>query len=158
MAYIDQLIGNYGYAAIFLVLALGLFSLPIPDEVMVLLVGYFTKIGLLHYSFSLLAVFSGSLIGTLVSYGLGKRVGRPFLDWFAKSFKLSNKWSKKAEHWIVKYGAPGIIVSYFIPGMRHVAGYFCGMSHMRLKTYALYVATSAFLWSLLFLTIGRIFE
>ncbi|MEK5258736.1 MULTISPECIES: hypothetical protein [Paenibacillus] len=49
MGYIDQLIENYGYAAVFIVLALELFSLPIPDEVMVLLfVGYFTKIGLLH--------------------------------------------------------------------------------------------------------------
>ncbi|MCH6186234.1 hypothetical protein MKN04_00955 [Paenibacillus polymyxa] len=48
MGYIDQLIENYGYAAVFIVLALGLFSLPIPDEVMVLFVGYFTKIGLLH--------------------------------------------------------------------------------------------------------------
>ena len=56
MAYIDQLIGSYGYAAIFILLALGLFSLPIPDELMVLLVGYFTKIGYLHYSFSLVAI------------------------------------------------------------------------------------------------------
>lgn len=35
MGYIDQLIESYGYAAVFIVLALGLFSLPIPDEVMV---------------------------------------------------------------------------------------------------------------------------
>lgn len=157
MAFIDQLIENYGYIAIFIVLALGLFSLPIPDEVMVLLVGYFTKIGVLHYSFSLIAVFAGSLIGMLVSYGLGKRVGRPLLDWLGKWFKLSGKWSKKAEHWIENYGVSAIVVSYFVPGMRHIAGYFCGMSHMSLKTFTLYAGTSAFLWSLLFLTVGRIF-
>lgn len=157
MVFIDQLIENYGYAAVFIVLALGLFSLPIPDEVMVLLVGYLTKIGLLHYSFSLIAVFSGSLIGMLVSYTLGKRVGRPLMDRVRKWFKLSSKWSKRIEHWIETYGAPAIIASYFIPGMRHVAGYFCGVTHMPLKTYTLYAGTSAFLWSLLFLTIGRIF-
>ncbi|MER2109190.1 MAG: DedA family protein [Solibacillus sp.] len=157
MAYVDQLIGNYGYAAVFIILALGLFSLPIPDEVMVLLVGYFTKIGLLHYSFSLMAIFSGSLIGMLVSYGLGKRLGRPLLDWLGKWWKFSSKWSKKAEHWIEKYGASAIIVSYFIPGMRHIAGYFCGVSHMPFKIYTLYAGASALLWSLLFLTIGRIF-
>lgn len=157
MAYIDQLIGSYGYAAIFILLALGLFSLPIPDEVMVLLVGYFTKIGYLHYSFSFVAIFSGSLIGMLVSYALGKRLGRPFLNWLGKWSKLSGKWSRKAEQWIEKYGAPAIVVSYFIPGMRYIAGYFCGMSHMSLKTYTIYASISAMFWSLLFLTIGRIF-
>ncbi|CAM5535810.1 DedA family protein OS=Lysinibacillus sphaericus OX=1421 GN=LS41612_15585 PE=3 SV=1 [Lysinibacillus sphaericus] len=43
MTFIDQLIENYGYTAIFIILALGLFSLPIPDELMVLLVGYLRK-------------------------------------------------------------------------------------------------------------------
>lgn len=157
MAFIEQLIENYGYLAIFTVLALGLFSLPVPDEVMVLLVGYLTKTGLLHYSFSFIAVFLGSLIGMLVSYGLGKRVGRPFLDWLGKWVKSSGKWSGKAEGWIGKYGTPAIIVSYFIPGMRHFAGYFCGMSHMSLKTYTLFAGASALLWSLLFLSVGRIF-
>ena len=157
MVFINQLIENYGYAAVFIILALGLFSLPIPDEVMVLLVGYFTKIGLLHYNFSLLTVFSGSLIGMLISYSLGKRIGCPLLDWLGKWLRLSQKWRKRAEHWIHKYGAPAIIVSYFVPGMRHVAGAFCGISHMPIKTYTLYVGTSALLWSLLFLTLGRIF-
>ena len=157
MVFINQLIENYGYAAVFIILVLGLFSLPIPDEVMVLFVGYFTKIGLLHYSFSLIAVFSGSLLGMLISYGLGKRIGSPLLDWLCKWLGLSKKWRKKTEHWIHKYGASAIIVSYFVPGMRHVAGVFCGISHMPIKTYTLYVGTSALLWSLLFLTIGRIF-
>lgn len=157
MNYLDQLIVSYGYIAIFILLALGLFSLPIPDEVMVLLVGYFTKIGHLHYSFSLIVIFSGSLLGMLFSYALGKRLGRPFLDWLGKRSKFSGKCCTKAERWIEKYGAPAIIISYFIPGMRHIAGYFCGISHMRLKVYMLYSTMSAIVWSMLFLTIGRIF-
>ncbi|CAM5536082.1 DedA family protein OS=Lysinibacillus sphaericus OX=1421 GN=LS41612_15585 PE=3 SV=1 [Lysinibacillus sphaericus] len=102
MTFIDQLIENYGYTAIFIILALGLFSLPIPDELMVLLVGYFTKIGLLHYSFSLLAVFSGSLIGMLVSYVLGNKIGRPLLDRLGKWFRLSRKWNSNVANWIEK--------------------------------------------------------
>lgn len=157
MAFINQLIENYGYVAIFIVLSLGLLSLPIPDEVMVLLVGYFTKIQLLHYSYSFLVVFGGSLMGMLVNYMIGKKVGRPLLDWLQKWFKLSGKWICTAEQWITKHGTQAIVVSYFIPGMRHVAGYFCGILHLPLKKYMLFAGTSAFIWSLLFLTIGRIF-
>lgn len=73
MAFVNQLIENYGYVAIFIVLSLGLLSLPIPDEVIVLLVGYFTKIGLLHYSYSFLIVFGGSLMAMLINYMVGKK-------------------------------------------------------------------------------------
>lgn len=156
MALVNQIIENYGYAAIFILLVLGLFSLPIPDEVIVLLVGYFTKIELLHFSYSFLVVWSGTSISMLVNYMLGKKIGRPLLDWLQKWFKLSGKWSRKAEHWITKHGTQAIIVSYFISGMRHIAGYFCGILHVPFKTYMLYAGASAFLWSLLFITIGRI--
>ncbi|MBY6088661.1 DedA family protein [Priestia flexa] len=65
-------------------------------------------------------------------------MGHPLLIWLGEWFGFSLKWSNKAEHWIRKYGSPAIIVSYFIPGMRHVTGYFCGISHMSLKSYMLY--------------------
>lgn len=157
MDFMDQLITNYGYAAIFILLALGLFSIPIPDEVMILFVGYFTKEGYLHYSFSLIAIFTGSLLGMFISYMLGHKLGRPFLNWLGKWSKFSGSMFKKAEEWVTKYGATAIIISYFIPGMRHIAGYFCGISHMPLKTYMLFASASALLWGFIFLTIGRIF-
>ncbi|MER1998224.1 MAG: DedA family protein [Lysinibacillus sp.] len=157
MALFEELITNYGYIAIFIILALGLFSLPIPDELMILLVGYFTKIGLLHYSSAFIVVFFGSLLGMIFSYVLGKRAGRPLFDWLGRWMSTTKKWSAKAEGWIEKYGAPAIIVSYFVPGMRHIAGGFCGMSHMSFKTYTVYASISAGIWSFLFLTIGRIF-
>lgn len=157
MELFEELITSYGYVAIFFVLALGLFSLPIPDELMILLVGYFTKIGLLHYSLTFVVVFVGSLIGMMFSYLIGKRAGRPLLDWLGRWMSVTKKWGSKAESWIEKHGAPAIIVSYFVPGMRHLAGYLCGMSHMSLKTYALYAGISAGIWSFLFLTIGRVF-
>lgn len=153
----NQLIVNYGYIAIFVLLALGLFSIPIPDEVMVLIVGYFTKTGHLHYFFSFIAVFAGSFIGMLISYYIGKKAGRPLLDKIGKWFGISQKWGRKAERWIEKYGVSAVIISYFIPGMRHIAGYFCGISHMSIKSYSVFAGLSAFVWSLIFLTVGRIF-
>lgn len=157
MALFEELITSYGYIAIFIVLALGLFSLPVPDELMILLVGYFTKIGLLHYSLTFAVVWIGSFIGMMFSYFIGKRAGRPLLDWLGRWMSAPRKWSDKAEKWIGKYGATAIIVSYFIPGMRHFAGYFCGMSRMSMKTYAFYTSISVGTWSLIFLTIGRFF-
>ena len=158
MALFESMITDYGYLAIFLVLALGIFSLPIPDELMILLVGYFTKIGLLHYGLTFVVVCIGSFVGMLFSYFIGQRAGRPLLDWLGRWMSAPRKWSSKAETWIGKYGAVALVVSYFVPGMRHFAGYFCGMSHMSIKTYSFYTSISIGIWSLIFLTIGRFFN
>ncbi|WP_430487462.1 MULTISPECIES: DedA family protein [Priestia] len=53
--------------------------------------------------------------------------------------------SGKAENWVKKYGDLAIIANYFLPGMRHLMGYFCGILHLPLKTYTLYTGTSDFL-------------
>ena len=94
----------------------------------------------------------------LLSYSVGKKAGRPLFDRLIKWFGLSQKWGKKAERWVDKYGVSAVIVTYIIPGMRHVAGYFCGISRMSIKSYTIYVGICAFVWSLLFLTAGRIFH
>lgn len=155
MELVNDLILQYGYIAAFLMLMLGIIGLPIPDELMMLLIGYFTHIGTLDYSFSIIICFAGSLLGMLISYFIGKKAGRPLIDRFGKWIGLKEKRIMKVEKWIGKYGSYSIILSYFIPGVRHVTCYFCGVSHMRLKTYILYAGIGAFLWSFIFITIGR---
>lgn len=158
MEFVSQLVENYGNIVVFIILSCGLFSFPISDELLVLLLGYFTKNDALHYYPTLFVIFSGSVIGMLVNYLIGKKIGRPFLNLFGKWFKRSLKTSYKAEKWIQKYGFSAIIISYFVPGMRHITGYFCGMAHMALKSYVIYVVLSAFLWSWLFLTLSQFFK
>ncbi|WP_367379617.1 DedA family protein, partial [Bacillus sp. FJAT-27445] len=54
MELVQQLIADYGYLAIFLMLVLGIVGLPIPDEVMMTVVGYFTHTDVLNYELSIL--------------------------------------------------------------------------------------------------------
>ncbi len=45
---------NYGYIAIFLMLVLGIVGLPIPDEVMMTIVGHFINVSVFHYEVAIL--------------------------------------------------------------------------------------------------------
>lgn len=157
MELISQLIGSYGYVAVFILQALGLFSAPIPDELIVMVVGYFTKLGNLSFSFSFVTILVGSMVGMSISYLLGNKLGQPLLRWLNKRFSFFYKKGKKIEGWMSKYGAYSIIISFFIPGMRHLAGYICGISRIPMKTYLVFNFISAFIWSLIFLSIGRLF-
>lgn len=73
MELVQQLIADYGYLAIFLMLVLGIVGLPIPDEVMMTVVGYFTHTDVLNYELSILISFVGALLGMLISYMIGRK-------------------------------------------------------------------------------------
>ncbi|WP_439020387.1 DedA family protein [Bacillus thuringiensis] len=155
MELVQQVIADYGYLAIFLMLLLGIIGVPIPDEVMMTVVGYFTNINVLNYELAILVSFAGALLGMLISYMIGKKAGRPFIDKYGKWVGLKEERMDKVSKWMEKYGPYSLIFGYFIPGVRHITCYFSGVSKMKLKTYILFAAIGAFLWCFTFITIGR---
>ncbi|MBD0408427.1 DedA family protein [Bacillus siamensis] len=155
MELVQQLISDYGYIAIFLMLTLGIIGLPIPDEVMMTLVGYFAHIKVLNYELSILISFIGALLGMIISYFIGRKAGRPFINKFGKWVGLKEKRMEKVDRWMKKYGPYTIILGYFIPGIRHVTCYFSGIGRMDFKTYLCFAAIGAFLWCFIFITIGK---
>lgn len=149
-----ELISQYGYFAIFGMLVLGIVGLPIPDEVMMTFVGYLSSIHLLNYEMSLLISFSGAISGMLISYFLGKKIGKPLLDKFGKWIGLTPKRLDTVHRWFEKYGPWTILFGYFVPGIRHVTCYLSGMNEMDMKRFLLYAGSGAFIWCLVFITIG----
>ncbi|HKC10930.1 MAG TPA: DedA family protein, partial [Vicinamibacteria bacterium] len=67
-----QWIAHYGYVAIFSLLVLGIIGLPIPDETLLLFVGYLIYKGQLRAIPSLASAFLGSLCGITLSYAVGR--------------------------------------------------------------------------------------
>lgn len=156
MELIQQIIADYGYVAIFLMLVLGIVGLPIPDEIMMTIVGYFTHIDVLNYPLAIIISFFGAMLGMMISYLIGRKAGRPFIDKYGKWVGLKEKRMLKVEIWMKKYGPFSLIIGYFIPGIRHLTCYFSGIGKMELKTYISFAAIGAFLWCFIFITIGRL--
>lgn len=73
MEFAKEFIGQYGYFAIYGLLALGVIGMPIPDEVMMTFVGYLASISVLNYSVSIAVSFGGAFTGGLLSYTIGKK-------------------------------------------------------------------------------------
>ncbi|KOP72703.1 hypothetical protein AMS59_17515 [Lysinibacillus sp. FJAT-14745] len=156
MQLIQDLITSYGYLAIFLMLLLGIVGLPIPDEVLMTIVGYFTNIHLLNYELAIFISFAGALIGMMISYLVGRKAGRPLIIKYGKWIGLKEKRMMKVEKWMKKYGPYSLVFGYFIPGFRHVTCYFAGIGKMELKTYITFAAIGAFLWCFTFISIGKV--
>lgn len=149
-----ELISQYGYISIFCLLALGIVGLPVPDEILMSFVGYLASIHVLHYKSAVIASFCGAMSGMVLSYFLGKRIGKPLLVNYGKWIGLTPIRLQKVEGWFHKYGPWTIVFGYFIPGFRHVTCYLSGMSGMGTCKYLLFAGLGALIWCLIFITIG----
>lgn len=150
----QEMIAQYGYAALYILLALGIVGLPIPDELLMTFIGYLASLGLIRYWPAVLVSFLGAMTGMLVSFWVGRSFGKPLLSKCGKWFKLTPKRIEKAEKWFDKYGPWTICIGYFLPGIRHLTCYLSGVSGMSFRKYVWFAGLGALVWCLFFITLG----
>lgn len=157
MDHVQVFLSEYGYLAVFSALALGIVGLPVPDELLMMVAGYMTKLHVLQFHYTLLFSFAGAMSGMLFSYWMGMKVGRPFLDRYGKWVGLKPHRVDRVSGWMERYGPLTIIFGYFVPGLRHATCYLSGISDMSLQKFSLYASTGALTWCLIFILLGRMF-
>ncbi|WNQ09701.1 DedA family protein [Paenibacillus aurantius] len=153
---LQEFIVRYGYYAMYGLLAAGIVGLPVPDEILMTFVGYLTSLGLFNPYLAVAVSFGGAMTGMIVSYYLGKKVGKPFLWKYGKWVKLTPRRLERAESWFRKYGLWTVSFGYFVPGVRHFTCYLAGVSQVKLWKYLLFAGGGAFVWCTLFITLGRV--
>jgi membrane protein DedA with SNARE-associated domain len=149
-----ELISQYGYFAIYGLLALGIIGIPVPDEVMMTFVGYLSSTSVLNFKMALFVSFLGAMTGMLFSYYIGSKVGMSFLKKHGKWIRLTPARLYRAERWFHRFGPWMIPIAYFIPGIRHVASYLSGMSSMDKRIYFTFACAGAISWCLIFIGFG----
>jgi membrane-associated protein len=149
-----QLIQQFGYAALFFALWLGIVGMPIPDEVVVMTGGAVTGTGVLHAVPAFFITYLGVISGLTLGYVLGKYLGAPVLTKISRKKKMT-RYIQVSENLISKYGSLALCFSYFIPVVRHVIPYLAGINNMTFRRYASYSYTTGFVWTLIFFLLGR---
>ncbi|MGR5866644.1 DedA family protein [Bacillus cereus] len=151
MSYIEQ----YGYWALFFCLWLGIIGMPIPDEMIVMSGGLVSSMGILDLIPAFLLTYLGVVSGLSLGDILGKIFGIKILNKLMK--KKKTKYLLKSQEMIAKYGHYTLVISYFIPVVRHIVPYLVGMNNMSFKTYAIYSYVTGFVWTLVYFLLGSIF-
>jgi len=147
-------ISSYGYAAIFVLLMLGIVGLPVPDEALLTFVGYLSFRGERMLAPSLASAFLGSACGISLSYTLGRLVGPTLLTKLSGTLLVNPEHIATAQQWVQRWGKYTLLIAYFVPGIRHVAALMTGVSKLPLGTFAQFAYAGALLWSGTFIMIG----
>ncbi|MCX5661911.1 MAG: DedA family protein [Planctomycetota bacterium] len=155
MHYAMEWITSYGYSAIFVLLALGIMGLPVPDEVLLTFIGYLASRG---ESFTLPGVFAAGLAGAYAgicgSYFLGRLAGVWFIEKHGKWFGIDRPTVDRFEAFLERFGKWAIVLGFYVPGVRHLTALTAGATKMRFRAFAPFAIGGATLWASLFILTG----
>jgi membrane protein DedA with SNARE-associated domain len=147
-------ITQYGSLALFVLLAFGIFALPIPDETLMVFAGFLVAHGKLELLPTYIAAFVGACFGITISYTIGRTAGTFLIKRYGHWVRITEAKMQRVHDWFGRFGRWALLIGYFIPGIRHLTGYAAGISVLEYRKFALFSYSGAFIWSALFLSLG----
>lgn len=156
MNYVIELINNYGYIILFTVLLLELIAFPLPGELMMTYCGFLVYQSKMNWFISILVATAAVIIGITIAYFIGAKLGTKFFDKYGSYFHLGPKQMEKTSRWFQSSGNILLILAYFIPGVRHITGYFSGITEISYKRFAINAYFGALLWTSTFISLGKV--
>lgn len=147
-------VNGWGYAGIFILMALESTVLPIPSELVLIPAGYLAYRGEMSLTLILLAATVGSLAGAFVNYGFALWVGRPFLERYGRYFFVRPALLHQTDAFFARHGAISTFAGRLLPGIRHLISLPAGLCRMKLAVFAFYTSLGAGLWSAVLIALG----
>ncbi len=135
-----------GYWAIVLLMAMESSVIPVPSEIVIPTAAFLAAQGRLSLAGVIIAGTLGSYIGSALSYLISLWVGRPLVVRYGKYFFISETSIRRAERWLLRYGAGGIFFARLLPVIRHLISIPAGILRMNFALFSLMTILGAALW------------
>lgn len=143
------------YLAIFAVFfcETGLVITPIlPGDSLIFALGTMARIGYFDMLILFLIISSAAIMGDMVNYFIGSKIGPRIFTEESKYFK--KKYALKAKEYYDRHGGKIIIFARFIPIIRTFAPFVAGVSKMPYRNFLNYNIFGALFWVILWLLSG----
>lgn len=154
ISYLVELVADWGYLGIFLLMALESSFFPFPSEVVMIPAGYLVYTGQMNLYMAFAAGAFGSLAGALFNYYLCYFLGRPFVAKYGKYVGITDEKMAKFESFFNRYGEISTFNCRLIPGIRQYISLPAGLAKMNIFTFSLYTTLGAGIWVAILLAIG----
>lgn len=151
---IIEYIAALGYWGIAIGMAIESCNIPLPSEVILPLGGFLAAQGKLNFFLAALAGNVGGTIGSIVSYYLGFRGGRPLLERYGRYFWISQRELALADRWFARWGEATVFFTRLLPIIRTFISFPAGVARMNFKRFVVYTFLGSLPWSLFLTYLG----
>lgn len=125
-----------------------------PGETAVVLGGAVAARGEVELVPLLALVWVAAAAGDLVSFLLGRRLGRPFLVAHGPRLRITPERLTRVEAYVARHGGKTILIGRFVGVVRAIAPFLAGASGMPLRRFLPFSLLGTGIWSTLFTGLG----
>jgi membrane protein DedA with SNARE-associated domain len=119
-------IAHWGYLAIFGFVLAGNIGVPVPENSILWIAGYFVWKGRLSLPLVLLVGIGAAVAGDNLGYWLGRRYGQRVVDRFSRTVRLPPPRLERMRQFVQRYGPWAVFLARFVTGLRFMAGPLAG--------------------------------
>ena len=158
---IINLMNQFGYIGVFLLIAIENIFPPIPSEVILTFGGYMTTYTKLNVPLVILFSTLGSLVGAIALYYIGKILNKERLikivnGKIGKVLCLKKDDIEKADKWFDNKGEKCVFFCRFVPIVRSLISIPAGMSEMNLPKFLIYTTIGSLIWNSVLVILGSV--
>ena len=157
--WIIDVMNQFGYIGVAVLIAVENIFLPIPSEVILTFGGFMTTYTDFNIWGVILAATIGSLIGAIVLYLLGRllseeRLGKILDGKVGQTLRFKKSDLHKAMEWFQRKGKLTVLICRCIPVLRSVISVPAGMAKMQWGLFLLYTIVGSFVWNTVLVHLG----
>lgn len=156
--WILEIMENFGYLGVFLLITLENVFPPIPSEVILTFGGFMTSSTSMTITGVVMVSTAGSVAGAIILYGVGRFLDverlEKIVDRYGKILRVTKEDLHKAEAFFQKHGVATIFFCRFIPLIRSLISIPAGMAKMNLGVFILFTTLGTFIWNLVLVNVG----
>lgn len=153
----SRTLGGWAYPAVagFALLETGAFiGLVVPGETAVVVGGVVAERGGVELVPLIALVWLAAVAGDLVSFLLGRRLGRPFLERHGPRFQLTPERLARVDRFYERHGGKAVLLGRFTGLIRAVSPFVAGASGLALHRFVAWSMAGALLWAATFTLVG----
>jgi membrane-associated protein len=153
----SRTLGAWAYPAVagFAFLETGAFvGLVVPGETAVVVGGVVAERGGVELVPLIGLVWLAAAAGDLVSFLLGRRLGRPFLERHGPRFQLGPERLERVDRFYDRHGGKAVLLGRFTGLIRAVSPFIAGASGLALGRFVVWSMAGALLWATTFTLVG----
>jgi len=132
-------------------------GLVVPGETAVVIGGVVAARGDLALPLLIALVWGGALAGDMVSFLLGRRLGRGFLDAHGERLHISRAQRERTEQFFERHGGKAILLGRFVGVLRALTPFVAGTTGIALRRILPYSAAGTLIWATTFTLVGYAF-
>jgi membrane protein DedA with SNARE-associated domain len=141
-----QLVEQWGYLGIILLMAMESSILPVPSEIVIPPAAFLATEGKLNMYGVIAAGTFGSWLGAAITYWIALWLGRVFIARWGRFFLVSEHKLQRAERWLHRYEAGGIFFARLLPVIRHLISIPAGIIRMNFATFSIMTLAGSATW------------